>query len=63
MDMKMNKLNFVIIGTGMISSTHADAINNIDRANLLGVFDKSDERTKEFAEKYGIELLDEPFDI
>ena len=31
MDMKMNKLNFVIIGTGMISSTHADAINDIEK--------------------------------
>ena len=58
MDMKMNKLNFVIIGTGMISSTHADAINDMERANLLGVFDKDTERAKAFAEKYNIKAYD-----
>ena len=54
MDMKMNKINFVIIGTGMISVTHADAINSIENATLLGVFDKNETRAKEFAKKYAI---------
>ena len=58
MAMKTNKLNFVVIGTGMISSTHADAIENIDRANLLGVFDKSTDRAEEFAKKYSIKAYD-----
>lgn len=54
MDMKMNKINFVIIGTGMISVTHADAINSIENAVLLGVFDKNRERAEEFADKFSI---------
>ena len=54
MAMKMNKINFVIIGTGMISFTHADAINSIERASLLGVFDKNEERAEEFAKKFSI---------
>ena len=50
----MSKINFVIVGTGMISATHAEAINSTERAYLYGVYDKNQERAMEFAKKYGI---------
>ena len=50
----MNKINFVIIGTGMIAPAHADAINSIERACLYGVCGRNSEKTAEFAKKYGV---------
>ena len=50
----MSKINFVIVGSGMISATHAEAINSTENACLYGVYDKNKERATEFAKKYGI---------
>ena len=44
---------FGIIGCGMISTVHADVINALDNARLVGVCDHSLERATAFAEKNG----------
>lgn len=50
----MKKINFVIVGTGMIAPAHADAINYIENACLYGVCGRNPEKTAEFANKYGV---------
>ena len=44
---------FAIIGCGVIANIHAAAIARVKNAKLVGVYDFSSERTKEFADKYG----------
>ena len=44
---------FAIIGCGVIAGIHAEAIAKIENAKLIGVYDFSSERAKEFADKYG----------
>ena len=48
------KVNFGIVGGGAIATFHADAINDLDDANLVGLFDPNPENAKAFSEKYGI---------
>ncbi len=43
---------FAIIGCGVIAGIHAEAIAKIENAKLIGVYDFSSERAKEFADKY-----------
>jgi len=45
---------FGILGCGMISVTHAEAIAQIPEAKLVGAADASYARAEEFAKKYGI---------
>lgn len=49
-----NKLNFGILGCGMIANFHAEAIKSLSSAALCGVADNSLDRAKNFAEKYSI---------
>lgn len=49
----MNKVNFGIIGTGMIAQMHADAIKLAENSELVMVYDKVVEKAKAFAEKNG----------
>ena len=46
------KVGFGIIGTGNIAKFHADCIEKIDNANLLGVVSKSETRAKEVCKLY-----------
>ena len=46
------KVGFGIIGTGNIAKFHADCIEKIDNANLLGVVSKSETRAKEVSKLY-----------
>lgn len=50
----MNKVRFAIIGCGVIGPTHAEAIKNIDIAELKAVCDVIPERAKAMGEKYGV---------
>ena len=59
----MKKINFVIVGTGMIAPAHADAINVVERACLYGVCGRNPERTDEFAKKYGAKRYDSYEDV
>ena len=49
-----NKVNFAIYGCGMISGVHADAINSLDKARLIGCSDIRLSAAEAFAAKYGI---------
>ena len=42
----------------MISAVHADVINRLDNARLIGVTDHTRERAAAFAEKHGIEVFE-----
>ena len=44
---------FGIIGCGMISSVHAEIINKLENATLVGVTDHTKERAAAFAERFG----------
>ena len=46
------KLGFGIIGTGSIANFHANCIEKIDNANLLGVYSKSQARANQVAENF-----------
>ncbi len=59
----MKKINFVIVGTGMIAPVHADAINSIENACLYGVCGRNSKKTAEFANKYGIKCYDSYDDV
>jgi len=48
------RIKFGILGAGMISSFHADAIKSIEGAELVGVFDPKAENAADFSEKYDI---------
>lgn len=53
----MNRvMKFGILGCGMIANIHADAIGNIEDAELAGVTDPSEANSKAFAEKYGVPI-------
>ncbi|HHV58969.1 MAG TPA: Gfo/Idh/MocA family oxidoreductase [Clostridiaceae bacterium] len=52
------KLGFGIIGCGMIANWHADAIKQIDRAQLIGVTDINDAAREAFSKKYGIKSFE-----
>ncbi len=54
----MKKINFVIVGTGMIAPAHADAINVVERACLYGVCGRNTQKVTEFAQKYGVKCYD-----
>lgn len=61
--LKMRKImkhtiHFAILGCGMISSVHADSIRAIPDAELVGVFDMSEERCRSFALRYGVIAYD-----
>ncbi len=49
-----NKLNFGILGCGMIANFHAKAIQSLDNAVLYGVADNDFNRAQGFAENYSI---------
>lgn len=51
------KLKFVLIGCGRISTLHVLGYENNPDAELYGVFDKDKKRAQEFAEKYGIKKV------
>ena len=48
----LKNIGFGIIGTGNIAKFHADCIEKIDNANLLGVVSKSETRAKEVSKLY-----------
>ncbi|WP_017726171.1 Gfo/Idh/MocA family protein [Halalkalibacterium ligniniphilum] len=59
-------INFAIIGCGHIAQKHAEAIHRATGAKLLAIFDKEEERTKPYQQKFGAkgysryeELLDD----
>lgn len=56
-----SKYGFGIIGSGAISSFHAEAINNISDAELVGVCDTVEERAKSlqnnFMQKCGARII------
>lgn len=65
--MEKKTYGFAIIGCGVIANIHAAAIARVENAKLIGVYDFSLERAKEFADKYGCktyakqeELLEDP---
>ena len=50
-------VNFGILGCGMIASVHANAIKNIENAELVCVADNNLEIAQKFAQKHGIEYF------
>ncbi|HOJ10782.1 MAG TPA: Gfo/Idh/MocA family oxidoreductase [Clostridiales bacterium] len=54
----MSKLKFGIIGCGLISNWHADAILKINGAELSGATDVSEKSRQAFASKYNIKAFD-----
>jgi len=50
--MTSTQFNFAIVGTGAIAGIHATAIAAIEHANLLGVYNRSEDKAKAFAEQY-----------
>ncbi len=54
-------IGFGIIGSGMISQFHADALRQVPGARLEAVYDRAPERARAFAEKNGCRVV-ESFD-
>ena len=54
----MGKLRFGIIGCGLISNWHADAILRIAGAELVAATDVSEKSRKAFSEKYKVKVYD-----
>ena len=51
------KVGFGIIGTGNIAKFHADCIEKIDDAYLLGVFSKSETRANEVSNLFNCSVF------
>jgi len=51
------KLNFAIVGCGVIAPSHADSIKNIEDARLYAVCDIIPEKADDFAQKYMVERV------
>lgn len=68
---KKNRIGFAIVGCGVIAPTHAEAIKNVDMAELVACCDIVPEKAKDFASKNGNipwytdyeEMLDKQEDI
>jgi UDP-N-acetyl-2-amino-2-deoxyglucuronate dehydrogenase len=56
--METKKIGFAIIGTGAIAGIHATAIAAIDKAHLIGVYNRSKSKAKAFADEYGCDAYD-----
>ena len=54
----MKTYNFAILGCGVISKTHALAIDSIENATLVGVADNNVEYARSFAEKNGVKAYE-----
>ena len=57
------KIKFGILGCGLIANVHADAINHIPDAELVGVADNNYESALSFAQKQGIKAFIDYNDI
>ncbi|MCC5024065.1 MAG: Gfo/Idh/MocA family oxidoreductase [Candidatus Synoicihabitans palmerolidicus] len=55
--MSTQPLGFAIVGTGMIAGVHAQAINAVSGARLVGVVSRSAERGPAFAGTHGAEVI------
>ena len=55
----IRKVRFGIIGAGVISAFHAEAIKSVDNAQLTAVLDVDQARGRQFAAKHGIEAYDD----
>lgn len=68
---KKSRIGFAIVGCGVIAPTHAEAIKNVDMAELVACCDIVPEKAKDFASKNGNipwytdyeEMLDKQEDI
>ncbi|MGG1555113.1 Gfo/Idh/MocA family protein [Paenibacillus ferrarius] len=54
--MSIEKTKFAIIGCGVIADVHANAISEIEEAELVAVCEPEAEKGRLFAEKYGAKL-------
>lgn len=59
----MKKVKFGIIGCGMIANVHAAAIKEIDKAELVGVYDVNSKSALSFSEKHGVKAFERYADI
>lgn len=50
----MKKVGIAIIGNGMVANVHAAALQELEAADVRGVWGRNQASTAEFAEKYGI---------
>jgi predicted dehydrogenase len=57
--MANRRVRFGIIGAGMISNFHAEAIKAVDDAELTAVFDLDQKRAGDFAAKHGVAAYDD----
>ena len=48
------KINFAIVGCGMIANAHASSLLDIYNANLIGAWDLDDSKAQDFCKKYSI---------
>ncbi|MEO8399245.1 MAG: Gfo/Idh/MocA family oxidoreductase [Ignavibacteriaceae bacterium] len=55
-------MKFVIIGTGNISSTYINALNNIPEAELIGFVSRSKKSYKNYLTKSNLKEITEDFD-
>lgn len=53
-----NKIRFGILGCGVIANFHAEAINSLENAVLIGVTDNRPENAQNFAAKYHVKAYE-----
>ena len=56
-DMIEKRLNFALVGCGMIGKVHAEALGSLDEASLSGVWDMNPDSAASFAQMYGVEAF------
>lgn len=52
----MKKIGFGIVGTGAIAEMHAQAILGLEEADLIGVYNRTEEKARTFAKKHGVKV-------
>lgn len=53
-----NRIKFALIGCGQIANKHVIALNRIEEAEIVGVYDINFERAKAFAEKHSLQAYE-----
>ncbi|MHA1668492.1 MAG: Gfo/Idh/MocA family protein [Candidatus Heimdallarchaeaceae archaeon] len=53
----MEKLNVVVIGVGSWGQNHARVFSEIENTNLIGLYDLNQDRAKQLALKYGVQVF------
>jgi predicted dehydrogenase len=58
-----NKLNICVVGTGHLGKLHTKMFKEIDKCNLVGIYDSNMEQAKQVGEEFNANVFDSIIDL